>query len=312
MTQKIKTKPFLAFFLAFTGVIFFSAKAIFVKLAYEYDVDALSLLLLRLLFSLPIYVGVFIGSTDSDKLRAIHRIDYIKVVLLGILGYYLASFLDFAGLNYVSASLERLILFVYPTLVLIISAIFLKQRATIEQKIAVVITYFGVLMAFYRNTPDSGSNVYLGASLIFFSALSYAIYLVGCGNLIPKLGTKLFTSLAMIVSTIASLAHFVVVNEADLFSFSYEVYILAFIMAIISTVIPSFLIAEAIKQLGANNVAIIGSFGPISTIVLAAIFLGERITVFQALGTLIVISGIMLLANNNRSKDSNIKTIKRA
>ena len=225
-----------------------------------------------------------------------------------MIGYYLASFLDFAGLHYVSASLERLILFVYPTMVLLISAIFLKKKASTEQKFAVIITYFGVMLAFYKNTSAEGSNIYLGALLIFISALSYAVFLVGSGDLIPRMGTKLFTSLAMIVSTVASLTHFAIVGGFDLFSFQKEVYLIALAMAIISTVIPSFLIAEAIKQLGANNVAIIGSFGPISTIVLAAIFLGEKISVFQALGTLIVISGVMLLANNSKAKPKAVKS----
>lgn len=307
MTQKPKSKPLLAFLLALIGVIFFSAKAIFVKMAYEYDVDALSLLSLRLLFSLPIYIGVLIGSLNRSRLSAIAKPDLVKVFFLGLLGYYLASYLDFAGLHYVSASLERLILFVYPTMVLLISAVFLKQRASNEQKLAVFITYFGVMMAFYKNTSVNGSNIYLGAAMIFVSALSYAIFLVGSGSLIPRLGTKLFTSLAMIVSTIASLSHFAIVEGVNLFAFAREVYFLALAMAIISTVIPSFLIAEAIKQLGANNVAIIGSFGPISTIVLAAIFLGERISVFQAFGTLIVISGVLLLANNNKVKPKVVK-----
>lgn len=306
MNQKV-SRPFVAFLLAFTGVVFFSSKAVLVKMAYEYEVDAVSLLSLRLLFALPIYVGVLIATSSKNKLKSIPGSDYFKIVLLGILGYYLASFLDFSGLNYISASLERLILFVYPTMVLIISAVFMRKKATGAQKIAVLVTYFGILLAFYRSTPDTGSNVPLGALLIFLSALSYAAYLVGVGNLIPRIGAKLFTSLAMIVSSIAALVHFGIAEGFQLFSFGKEVYYISIVMAIFCTVIPSFLIAEAIKRIGASNVAVIGSFGPVSTIILAAIFLGERITVFQFMGTVIVISGVLLLAVNNKAKSITVK-----
>lgn len=302
MNQSSSTRSIIPFLLAFTGVIFFSSKAVLVKMAYEYDVNALSLLSLRLLFSLPVYVGVLVGSGTKKKFKSIERADYFKITVLGLLGYYLASFLDFAGLNYISASLERLILFIYPTMVLLITTVFFGKKATNEQKIAVVTTYFGVLLAFYRNTTENGSDIFLGAMLIFFSALSYAAYLVGSGNLIPRFGTKLFTSIAMIISSLAALIHFISIEGFNFFGFNKEVYYIAFIMAIFCTVIPSFLISEAIRQLGASNVAIVGSFGPVSTIIMATLFLGERITVFQMLGTLIVISGVLVLALNNKSK----------
>lgn len=307
MSQIKLNRSLIAFLLAFTGVVFFSSKAVLVKIAYQYDVDALSLLSLRLLFALPIYIVVFLVSSTKARLKSIPKVDYFKIVFLGLVGYYMASFFDFAGLNYISASLERLILFVYPTMVLIISALFFGKKATREQKIAVLVTYFGVMLAFFKKSPDTGSNVPLGALLIFFSALLYAVYLVGTGNLIPRIGAKLFTSIAMTVSSIAALAHFIIVNGVDFFSFSKEVYIIALIMAVVCTVIPSFLLAEAIKQIGASNVAVIGSFGPVSTIVLAAIFLGERITIFQFMGTVIVISGVLVLAAQNKMKDKKIR-----
>ena len=304
MSNPNSSRPMYAFLLAFTGVVFFSSKAVLVKLAYNYDVDAVSLLSLRLLFALPIYVAVLLSTWSKKKMKAIKRTDYYKIIALGFLGYYLASLLDFAGLHYLSASLERLILFVYPTMVLLISAVIFRKRATTAQKIAVGITYFGVSLAFFRNTAETGSNVPLGALLIFLSAFSYAAFLVGSGNLIPRFGTKLFTSLAMIISCVAALIHFVSVEGLNLFSFEKEVYYISVIMAIVCTVIPSFLIAEAIKQMGASNVAVVGSFGPVSTIILAAIFLGERITVFQMIGTLIVISGVLVLAlYKDKSKD---------
>lgn len=296
------SRTVLAFLLAFAGVVFFSSKAVLVKIAYSYNVDALSLLVLRLIFALPFYIGVFIGSVNKGQLRKFKLTDYSKVVFLGFIGYYMASYLDFSGLNFITASLERLILFVYPTLVLIISAFFLRKKATTEQKIAIAVTYFGVIMAFYQNNNTSGSNILLGSTLIFGSALLYAIYLVGSENLLPRFGVKLFTSIAMTVSTISAMIHFLSVSNVDLLGYSKEVYVTALAMAIFCTVIPSFLIAGAIKLIGASNVAVIGSFGPISTIILAAIFLGEKISVFQMLGTIIVISGVMLLVTGRKAE----------
>ncbi|MBN1119277.1 MAG: EamA family transporter [Bacteroidales bacterium] len=311
MKYSNQTKPVLAFAMALAGVIFFSSKAVFVKMAYKYEVDALSLLTLRLLFAFPVYLGVFIGASTKGKLSEFKGREYLKLILLGIVGYYLASLFDFSGLKYITASLERLILFIYPTMVLAISALVLKQKISTEQKIAVVITYLGVMLAFYQNSYSGGSNFWLGALLIFSSALMYAIYLVGTGNIISRFGTKLFTSFVMIVSSLACFLHFIISAKLGLFNFQIEVYLLAFAMSILCTVIPSFLISEAIRRIGAPNVAIIGSVGPISTIILATLFLGERISVFQLLGTIVVISGVLMLAINKNSKpNSNVALAK--
>ncbi len=300
MSLSKTSKPIWAFMLAITGVIFFSSKAVMVKMAYQYQIDALSLLALRLLFALPFYIGVLITSAKPEKLRSFKPKEYVLVVMLGFIGYYMASFLDFKGLNHISASLERLILFIYPTMVLLISAMFLKKKATIEQKVAVFITYFGVVLAFFKNGNVTGSNLALGSFLIFGSALFYAVYLVGSGSLLPRFGTKLFTSIAMTVSTVAAFVHFAAFSQVDLWGFPREVYAIALVMAVVCTVIPSFLIAESIRLIGASNVAVIGSFGPISTIILAAVFLEERISVFQILGTIVVISGVLLIASGNK------------
>jgi drug/metabolite transporter (DMT)-like permease len=178
----------------------------------------------------------------------------------------------------------------------------MRKKATIEQKIAVIITYFGMALAFYQNNYTANNGLWLGSILIFGSALSYAIYLIGTDSIISRFGSVLFTSLVMIVSTFASGIHYVVVSGTDIFSFQKEVYVIALIMAVVSTVIPSFLISEAIKQWGPSNVAIVGSVGPISTILLAGIFLGERITIFELMGTIIVIGGALLLSNNKKIK----------
>ncbi len=308
MMSRISTRTIFAFFLALLGVVMFSAKAVIVKLAYRYNIDPLSLLNLRLLFSLPFYLVVVFRTTTIRELSKFSRFDYLKVVILGILGYYMASYFDFAGLKYITASLERLVLFIYPTLVVIIAALFFHRRPSMVQIAAIILTYFGVFIAFYSDTNANGPNAVLGTVLVFGSALTYAMYLVGAENLLPKFGTKLFTSFAMIVSTAATLIHFFIANSNDLFHYSIEVYLLAITMAVFCTVIPSFLISEAIKRLGSSNVAIMGSVGPVCTISLASALLNEHMNIFQWIGTLIVIGGVLLIAiregNNNRSKNT--------
>lgn len=285
----------LGAFLAITGIVMFSAKAIMVKLGYRYDVDAVTLLLLRMTFALPVYLFVSIRETKKKHTYQLIRKDYLAVVGLGCIGYYLASYLDFYGLQFISASLERLILFVYPTLVIIISAIALKRKATKLQFYAILITYVGVFIAFADDLGSAGNDLWKGTISIFLSALTYAVYLVGSGAMIPKLGPIRYTAYAMTVSCIMVLLHYLAVNSFEVLHQPWEVYALGFAMAMISTVIPSFLISEAIKRLGASNFAIYGSLGPISTIILAVLFLGERIDLFQIIGTVVVIFGVSVI-----------------
>ena len=281
--------------LAILGVVLFSAKAIMVKLAYEYKIDSVSLLLLRMSFSLPIYVliAVFVKPKKTNSLR---KTDYFWLLFFGFVGYYLASYFDFLGLQYIKAGLERIVLFVYPTLVLLISRVFLKTKITKTQIAAIGITYFGVVTAFVGELNLYGTHLYLGVSLIFMSALTYATYLVGSGWLIPKFGVLCFTSYAMIVSTVCVLVHYFLTKEVDLLSYPKQVYFLGLLMAVLSTVIPSFLVSKSIKIIGSSNFSIIASIGPISTIVLASVFLGENLTVYQVIGTTIVIAGVYLVS----------------
>ncbi|MEQ6121143.1 DMT family transporter [Reichenbachiella sp. MALMAid0571] len=288
-------KTSLAVILAVLGVVLFSAKAVMVKLAYQFDIEAVPLLLLRMAFSIPVYaVMVFIKKPNNPE--SIEKKDYLWLVLFGFLGYYLASYFDFLGLAYIKASLERIILFVYPTLVLLISWVFLKKPVTKIQIFAILITYLGIIITFSDELKTTGDDVILGGVLIFFSALTYASYLVGSGWLIPKFGATTFTSYAMIVSCLAVIIHFYLFEKVDLLHFPNEVYYLGIAMAILSTVIPSYLVSAAIKQLGASNFSIIGSLGPISTILLANIFLDERITITQIIGTIVVIAGVFVVS----------------
>ncbi|OIQ40600.1 MAG: EamA family transporter [Bacteroidetes bacterium MedPE-SWsnd-G1] len=285
--------------IAIAGIVMFSAKAVMVKLAYQYNVSSLHLLVFRMVFALPFYLGLLYFFRPQNP-KEIRNSDYVWLILFGFIGYYLASYFDFLGLKYIKAGLERIILFIYPTLVLLISRMFLKTKITSKQLIAILITYVGVVIAFWGEINLEGSNIALGAFLIFLSALTYASYLVGSGWLIPKFGVMAFTSLAMIVSTVCVIAHYSITDRGDLLNYSFEVYLLGFLMAIISTLIPSFLVSLAIKRMGANNFSIIGSIGPISTIILAYLFLDERLSIVQILGAFIVILGVVFISKNKK------------
>ncbi|MBX2843659.1 MAG: DMT family transporter [Flammeovirgaceae bacterium] len=299
MTKKQNSYQLFGVLFALAGAVFFSAKAVMVKLAYQYEIDPVSLLLLRMVFALPFYI--VIGFRHRLKNNNITQKDYLWVIAAGFVGYYLASYFDFFGLQYISASYERLILFIYPTLVVILSRIIFKKPITKVQLIAIALTYVGIYVAFMENLGmEDNKNFLLGGFFIFLSALTYASYLMGSGWLIPKFGTQKFTSYAMIVSCICVIIHFAFQNKSDLFGYTWEVYALGLAMALFSTVIPSFMISEAIKRLEASNVSIIASVGPISTIILAAIFLNEEITGFQVVGTIIVILGVILVGRGKK------------
>jgi len=286
-------------FIAILGIVLFSAKAIMVKLAYQYEVSSIHLLLFRMLFSLPFYVVIafYYKPSNPDEIK---NKDYLWVVFFGFMGYYLASYFDFLGLQYIKAGLERIILFVYPTLVIIISKLFLKEKISSKQIIAILITYFGVFVTFWGELQYNNDTVLLGGFLVFLSALTYASYIVGSGWLIPKFGVTIFTSYAMIISSICVIFHYLILDRNSITEYPYQVYVLGFMMAILSTLIPSFLVSLAIKRLGASNFSIIGSVGPISTILLAYLFLAEKLTLMQILGAIIVIVGIMIVSLNRK------------
>tara|TARA_R110002049_G_scaffold38978_1_gene120335 strand:- start:22796 stop:23695 length:900 start_codon:yes stop_codon:yes gene_type:complete len=282
------------------GVVLFSSKAVMVKLAYNYQVDAISILLLRMLFSFPFYVVIAYLYRNKNNDVPVGNIDYVWVVFFGFVGYYLASYFDFVGLTYIKASLERIILFLYPTIVILLNRFFLKQPITKIQMGAIALTYLGIVVAFWDEVAISGTDTYLGGFFILLSAITYASYLVGSGWLIPKFGVVKFTAYAMIVSCICVFVHYSVISETDLFSFSWEVYFLGFLIAIFATVIPSFLVSASIKMISSSNFAIVAGIGPISTIILAAIFLNEVLTLFQFFGALVVIVGILLISLTNK------------
>lgn len=286
--------------ICFLGAICFSTKAIFVKLAYrDTDVDAVTLLALRMIFSLPFFViSALYSSGKSDNIRFTGR-QWIGVALVGSLGYYVSSLLDFLGLQYISAGIERLILFIYPTLVLLMSSLIFKVKITRIQWIAVATTYIGLLLAFVSETnlvqEEENSNLYLGVTLIFACSVTYAAYIVGSGRLIPSIGAAKFNSYAMTFACAAVLLHFLVASDHSLFNLTPRVYMYSAVMALFSTVIPSYLISEGIKRIGSDNVAIVSSVGPVSTIIQANIFLYEPILAMQIAGTVLILAGVLII-----------------
>lgn len=285
--------------LAVTGILLFSSKAVIVKLAYQYEIPAVTLLLLRMLFSLPFYLIIAAIRRPREQLRTK---DYLWLILLGCIGYYLASYFDFKGLMYLKASLERLILFTYPTIVLLISWVVFGKRITRWQAIGVAVTYLGICIIFSSELAISNTqNVITGGILIFLSAFTYGSYIVGSGWLIPKFGATVFTSYAMIVSCLCVIIHFSLVSDASLlFEFPAQVYWLALIMAVFATVIPTYLISYAIKGLGASNFSVLGSLGPVSTIALAHLFLNETLTWSQLIGAAVVVGGIVVAETRSK------------
>ncbi|MGB2129231.1 MAG: DMT family transporter [Flavicella sp.] len=303
--MKNKSVTYLGIFLALIGVVLFSTKAIFVKLAYEYGVDTITLLLLRMLFSMPVYVVVLVF-LKKKTLISLKFKDYFWLFFFSFVGYYLASYFDFIGLRYIKAGLERVVLFVYPTLVLLLGRLFLKVKVTRAQLLAIVLTYIGVIIAFYNELSYGGNEVYIGVSFVFFSALTYAMYLVGSGWLLPRFGVLRYTSYAMLAATFCVFVHYLSVPTDSLFSYESEVYYLGGAMALFSTVIPSFFVSKAIKMIGSGNFSIIGSVGPITTLILANIFLGELFSSHQIIGTVIVITGVLLLSRSEIKKSNQI------
>jgi drug/metabolite transporter (DMT)-like permease len=291
--------------IALIGAICFSTKAIFVKLAYrDTEVDAISLLALRMIFSLPFFiVTAFVASSKQSNVRFTPR-QWIYIAIIGCLGYYVSSLLDFLGLQYVTAGIERLILFSYPTLVLLMSALIFKERIKPIQWIALAITYAGLVIAFLGEVDfqvEQNKNFVLGSLLIFICAFTYATYIVGSGRLIPLVGASKFNSYAMSFASVGVLIHFFISSEVSLWNFTPTVYYYSILMAILSTVIPSYLIVQGIKRIGSENAAIVSSVGPVSTILMAYLFLNEQIQLTQLAGTALILSGVLLISRKKKN-----------
>lgn len=279
------------------GAVGFSAKAVIIKLAYAYPVDAVTLLALRMLFSLPFFAAMAVWSGRNHAYR-MGRDDWIGILALGFLGYYLASYLDFLGLQYIPAGLERLILFLYPTMVLLLSAFILRQPITRLHVLALALSYGGIVLVFFDNLRlgESAGETALGSLLVFGSALAYAVYLVWGGGLITRLGAVRFTAYAMTVASAFCILQFVLTRPLAALDLPAPVYGYAVLMAIVSTVFPVWAVSEGIRRVGASRVALVSAVGPVATIFLGYLFLAEPITAIQLAGAALVLAGVMMLS----------------
>lgn len=279
------------------AAIAFSGKAVIIKLAYRHGVDAVTLLALRMLFSAPLFLILAWWATRGAAVQALSRDDLWGVAVLGFIGYYLASYFDFLGLQYVTAALERLLLFVHPTFVLLISAVLFKRRITQRDVVAVGLSYLGIGLVFGHDVATQPGNVVLGSFWVLLSALFYAGYLIGSGRLVGRVGSLRFASYAGLVSCAAVVTHYFVTRDASLiFKQPVPVYGLAFLMAAVSTVLPIVLTSEGIRRIGASHASIIASIGPVATIFLGAWFLDEAITALQLGGAALVMAGVLSIS----------------
>lgn len=291
---------------AILGVIFallaavgFSGKAILVKLAYLSQVDAVTLLALRMLFAVPVFIGIAVWSSYRHA-KPLDKHDRLLVVGLGILGYYLSSLLDFLGLQYISAGLERLILFLYPTMTVILAAVIYRRAIGSKVLGAMALSYAGIALVFLHDVGVREKGLMLGATLVFLSTLSYSLYLVGAGHAIRRIGTTRFTAYAMIVASAACVLQFGMTHPLAALDLPARVYGLALAMAIFSTVLPVFLLSYAIRRIGSGSASLIGSVGPVSTIGMAYVFLGEHISLLQIAGSALVLAGVVIVSMNTR------------
>ena len=286
---------------ALLAAVGFSGKAILVKLAYQSPVDAVTLLALRMLFSVPVFIGIAVWAAYRHAIP-LSRHDRLLVLALGLLGYYLSSLLDFLGLQYISAGLERLILFLYPTMTVILLALLHRKTIGARIRMALGLSYAGIALVFVHDASLQGQGVVLGATLVFLSTLSYSLYLVGAGHAIQRIGTTRFTAYAMIVASTACVVQFVLTHPLEALELPQRVYGLALAMAIFSTVLPVFLLSYAIRRIGSGNASLIGSIGPVSTIYMAYVFLGEHISLLQIAGSALVLAGVLIVSLNSRKE----------
>ena len=293
--QPAQRQAFLAgLAIAVVGAVLFSTKAVVAKLIYRYHVDAVTLIGFRMLFSLPFFAAVALW--HARRSPALSWGDRIRIAILGLLGYYLSSFLDFLGLQYISAGLERLILFLTPSFVLLISVLFLNKKIGRYEWMALCVSYLGTVLVFLHDARTGGPDVPLGSAFVLASAVSYAIYLLMSGELVRRVGPMRLVAYAMCVSSFACILQFVLLRPMATLAQPAAVYWLSLVNAVFCTVLPVFLTMVAVARIGAPTVSLSGMVGPVSTLFLGALVLGEPITTIQLAGTALVLTGIYLLS----------------
>ena len=281
---------------AVAGTLAFSFRPILIKLSYAaHPVAPTTLLFLRMVLSLPFFLAVAWWLRRQEP-RLTPR-DWAAVAALGFVGYYAASFLDFLGLQYIGAGVGRLILFLYPTLVLLLSFVFLGKKPGRRELTALAVTYAGIVLVISSQASGGaqGKLFMLGALLVFASALFYAVYLVAGGQLVKRVGSMRFTAYSMVVATVPAVLQFFILEPVSSLRLPGAVWTYVVVLATFSTVFPLFLQAEALKRIGASEFALIGALGPVSVAVTSALGLDEPFTWVQAVGGALVILGVLLV-----------------
>ena len=281
--------------MAIAGVVCFSLRPVFIKLAYGYVVDPITLLALRMIFSLPFFLVAAAWVGRDAKRSPVAARDAWAIGVLGFVGYYFASFADFLGLQYISAGLGRLILFVYPTLVVLLSVVFLRKRPTAREVTALGITYSGIALVMANAASGVSANLVLGAALCFASAAGYAVYLVASSQVVQRVGSVRFAAYAMSVASAFCILQFLLLRPLSALQLPGKVYGLAVAMALLSTVLPIFITTEALKRIGASQVALFGALGPVTTLFFGWLGLDEIMTPVQLAGAALVLAGVVLV-----------------
>lgn len=280
--------------IAMLGAICFSAKGIVAKLIYRHQIDAITLIALRMLFALPFFLVIAFWQMHTKASLAVS--DRYRVVVLGLLGYYLSSFLDFLGLQYISVGLERLILFLTPSLVLFFSVLFLKKKITRRAIGALTLGYCGMLLVFAHDVKLGGAQVLLGAALVFGAAMAYAAYLLFSDEMVRRIGILRLVAYAMCVSSLACIAQFILLRPLSLLQQPLSVYGLSFVNGFFCTLLPVLMTMIAVAKIGAATASQAGMIGPVSTLLLGALILHEPMTGIQLVGTALVLLGVYLLS----------------
>jgi len=290
LTQTQASKFSSGLLLAAAGSIAFSGKAIIVKLAYRHGVDAITLVMFRMLFAVPFFIAMawWAGRHQAP----LSRNDWWGVWGLGFSGYYLSSYLDFLGLEYISASFERLILYLNPTLVLLLGWVLYKRKITFRQGMAMAVSYSGVLLVFGHEVSLVGDNIALGALLVFGSAVTYAIYLTYSGQLVQRLGSLRLAGLATTVACFFCILQFVLLKPLSALNVEPDVMWLSLLNAIVCTVLPVLMVMMAIERIGPGLTSQIGMIGPLSTLSMGAFFLNETFNLWILMGTVLVLGGV--------------------
>jgi drug/metabolite transporter (DMT)-like permease len=296
MTERGRGWVAAGILLAIGGVVFFSLRPIFIKLAYAHVTDPITLLALRMVFSVPFFIGAALWVRSGAGHRPLAGRELAAVAGLGILAYYGASFLDFLALQYIPAGLGRLLLFTYPTIVVVLSAALIGKRVTAREIVALVVTYAGLLLVFAHSLGGEHRDFWLGAGLAFASSVCYALYLVAGTEVIHRVGSVRFTAYAMSAASAACIVQFLLLRPVSALDLPAPVYGYAIAMAVLSTAVPVFMTSEALRRVGANTVAIIGALGPVTTIAFGWLGLEEVMTPLQLAGSGLVLVGVVVIS----------------